>query len=58
MPKAAVANTLIAPFNDLATSSGDLTKPGEIAAIILEPILMNVGICMPEPGYLQGLREI
>ena len=33
-------------------------NPGEIAAIILEPILMNVGLCMPEPGFLEGLREI
>ena len=33
-------------------------NPGEIAAIILEPIMMNVGICMPQPGFLQGLREI
>src|SRR6202020_3254524 len=32
--------------------------PGQIAAIILEPILMNVGLCMPEPGFLQGLRDI
>src|SRR5439155_374869 len=28
------------------------------AAIILEPILMNVGLCMPQPGFLEGLREI
>ena len=33
-------------------------NPGEIAAIILEPILMNVGLCMPQPGFLKGLREI
>jgi glutamate-1-semialdehyde 2,1-aminomutase len=32
--------------------------PGQIAAIILEPILMNLGICMPQPGFLQALREI
>src|SRR5207247_4667818 len=30
----------------------------EIAAIILEPILMNVGLCLPQSGFLQGLREI
>ena len=31
--------------------------PGQIAAIILEPILMNVGLCIPQPGFLEGLRE-
>ena len=33
-------------------------NPGEIAAIILEPIMMNVGLCMPQPGFLEGLREM
>jgi glutamate-1-semialdehyde 2,1-aminomutase len=32
--------------------------PGEIAAIILEPIMMNVGLCMPEPGFLEGLSAL
>ena len=32
--------------------------PGEIAAIIVEPIMMNVGILMPDAGYHQALREI
>ena len=48
VPKSAVANVLIATFNDLATVERRFKEnPGEIAAIILEPILMNVGICMP-----------
>ena len=59
VPKSAIANVLIATFNDLATVERRFKEnPGEIAAIILEPILMNVGICMPQPGFLQGLREI
>src|SRR5581483_6436836 len=33
-------------------------NPGEIAAVILEPILMNVGMCIPRPGFLQGLRDL
>ncbi len=50
---------LIATFNDLATVELRFKQhPGEIAAIILEPILMNVGLCMPQPGFLEGLREI
>src|ERR1700723_3725964 len=59
VPKSAVANVLISTFNDLATVERRFKEnPGEIAAIILEPILMNVGLCMPEPGFLQGLRDI
>ena len=57
--KATLANTLIAQFNDLAAVERLFAAyPGEIAAVIVEPILMNVGILMPDPGYHQGLREI
>jgi glutamate-1-semialdehyde 2,1-aminomutase len=59
VPKSAVANVLAATFNDLATVERRFKEnPGEIAAIILEPILMNVGLCMPQPGFLKSLREI
>src|ERR1700693_3213412 len=59
VPKSAIANVVIATFNDLATGERRFKEnPGEIAAIILEPILMNVGLCMPEPGFLKGLRDL
>src|SRR5437879_3984027 len=59
VPKASLANVPVATFNHLATVERRFKEnPGQIAAIILEPILMNVGICMPQPGFLQGLREI
>src|SRR5215467_6783493 len=59
VPKAALANVLVATFNDLATVERRFREnPREIAAIILEPIMMNVGLCMPQPGFLEGLREI
>jgi glutamate-1-semialdehyde 2,1-aminomutase len=59
VPKSAIANVLIATFNDLATVERRFKEnAGEIAAIILEPILMNVGLCIPQPGFLKGLREI
>ena len=59
VPKASVANVLVATFNDLATVERRFREnPGQIAAIILEPILMNVGLCLPQSGFLQGLREI
>src|SRR5207245_7833306 len=59
IPKASLANVVIATFNDLSTVERRFKEnAGEIAAIILEPILMNVGLCMPQPGFLEGLREI
>jgi glutamate-1-semialdehyde 2,1-aminomutase len=59
VPKAAIDNVTIATFNDLESVEQRFRQfPGQIAAIILEPILMNVGLCLPEPGFLEGLREI
>jgi len=59
VPKGAIANVLVATFNDLATVEMRFKQhPDEIAAIILEPIMMNVGMCMPQKGFLEGLREI
>ncbi|MGB0035102.1 MAG: glutamate-1-semialdehyde 2,1-aminomutase [Candidatus Acidiferrales bacterium] len=59
VPKATIQNTLIAQFNDPAAVERLFAKyPGEIAAVIVEPIMMNVGILMPDPGYHQALREI
>jgi len=52
-------NVTVATFNNLASVENRFKQfPGQIAAIILEPIMMNVGICMPQPGFLEGLREI
>ena len=59
VPKASIANVQIATFNDLETVERRFREnPNEIAAIILEPIMMNVGICMPQKGFLEGLREL
>jgi glutamate-1-semialdehyde 2,1-aminomutase len=57
--KATLQNTLVAQFNDVAGVERLFAKyPGEIAAVIVEPIMMNVGILMPDEGYHQALREI
>jgi glutamate-1-semialdehyde 2,1-aminomutase len=59
VPQASLANVPVATFNDLATVERRFKEnPGQIAAIILEPILMNVGMCMPQPGFLEGLRDL
>ena len=59
VPKTSLANTVVATFNDLASVEHRFTQyPGQIAAVILEPVMMNVGLCIPQPGFLQGLREL
>ena len=54
-----VKQTLIAPFNDLEAVDTIMKKYGnEVAAIILEPIPMNMGYILPKPGFLEGVRKI
>lgn len=57
--KGTAKDTLLAPFNDLdAVKVLVEANKGEIAALILEPVPGNMGLCLPNPGYLQGLRDI
>ena len=59
IPRAITDLTLVVSFNDLAGVRRVLDEhPGEIAGMILEPIMMNAGIIPPEPGYLQGLKDL
>lgn len=54
----AVEDTLILPLNDRAAVEKCVEKYGEdLAAILLEPIPANVGLILPEQGYLEFLRE-
>ncbi|TFG07722.1 aspartate aminotransferase family protein [Candidatus Thorarchaeota archaeon] len=54
-----VKDTVIAPFNDLDTMEYLMKKHlGEIAAVIVEPVMMNAGVIPPERGYLKGLRKL
>ena len=58
-PRAVTELTLIVPFNDAEDLDRLLTaNAGEVAALIMEPVMMNVGIIDPEPGYLDAVREI
>jgi glutamate-1-semialdehyde 2,1-aminomutase len=51
--------TLVAPFNDLeATRRIALEHRDDLAAIIAEPIPMNMGFILPEDGFFPGLREL
>ena len=49
----------IVPFNDLAALQRVLeAHPGQVAGMILEPMMMNAGIIPPAPGYLQGVVDL
>lgn len=51
--------TLAVPYNDLDALAELLALRGsEIACFILEPVMMNIGIVLPRPGYLQGVRRL
>ena len=47
----------VAEFNDLAGLERELAR-GDVAAVLMEPALTNIGIVLPEPGYLAGVREL
>ena len=52
-------DTISLPYNDLGVVEETIEKQGdEIAAIILEPVVGNMGCVPPKPGYLEGLRAI
>jgi glutamate-1-semialdehyde 2,1-aminomutase len=59
IPRALVDLVTIVPFNDLeALEAAFRRHPGEVAALIVEPAMMNVGIALPDIGYLEAAREI
>jgi glutamate-1-semialdehyde 2,1-aminomutase len=59
IPQAFAALVRVVPFNDLAEARRAFEEnPGKIAGMIVEPAMMNCGVIMPEPGYLQGLKDL
>jgi glutamate-1-semialdehyde 2,1-aminomutase len=55
----AVADTLVVPFNDLdAMRTAFENHPGQIAAVIVEPIVGNMGVVLPRPAYLPVVRAL
>jgi glutamate-1-semialdehyde 2,1-aminomutase len=59
VPDAIAHLTLALPYNDLgAVEAAFAAHPGEIAALILEPVVGNAGCIAPAEGYLDGLRKI
>lgn len=49
--------TRVAEFNDLASVEAGLAH-GDVAVLVMEPALTNIGIVLPEPGFLEGVREL
>ena len=49
--------TRVAEFNDLAGLERELAA-GDVAALLMEPAMTNIGIVLPEPGYLDAVREL
>ena len=59
VPEETAMHTLALPYNDLAAVQAAYDgHPGQIACIIVEPVVGNAGTIIPEPGYLAGLRSI
>lgn len=59
VPAEIAGDTLTASYNDLASVEALLkANPGQVAAVIVEPVAANMGVVPPQPGFLQGLRKL
>jgi glutamate-1-semialdehyde 2,1-aminomutase len=59
IPAAITDLTLVASFNDLGSVEELLDRHrGQVAGMIVEPVMMNAGIITPDPGFLQGLKDL
>jgi glutamate-1-semialdehyde 2,1-aminomutase len=55
VPEGAARDTIVVPYNDLPAVERALAG-GDVAAVIIEPIAGNMGLVLPQAGYLEGLR--
>jgi len=59
VPAATTGDTLVAIYNDCDSVEALLRRyPGQIAAVIVEPVAGNMGVVPPRPGFLEGLRDV
>src|SRR5690242_13414013 len=58
VPAALAENTLTLPFNNVAALEEVFEQHKDIAAVIIEPIVGNMGCVPPQPGYLEAVRKL
>jgi glutamate-1-semialdehyde 2,1-aminomutase len=59
VPDEIAALTTVVPYNDPSALESAFAKyPGDIAAFIVEPVAANMGLALPNPGYLEAAREL
>ena len=59
VPKSATSDTIVLPYNDIDAVRMLFDQiGGEIACLVVEPVAGNMGVIIPKPGYLEGLREL
>lgn len=59
IPSDTADSTMVVPFNDAEAMEKTFQEHGDrIGALIMEPIMMNIGIVVPKPGYLEKVREL
>ena len=59
IPELLARETVSVPFNNLAAFEAAVRRyAGELACVIIEPVAANMGVVVPEPGYLARLREL
>ncbi|MBP2031055.1 glutamate-1-semialdehyde 2,1-aminomutase [Methanohalophilus levihalophilus] len=58
IPEDFTKHTLQTPFNDIEAMADLITSSDDIAAVILEPVMGNIGPVLPEEGYLQEVRKL
>jgi len=57
LPSGVLRETTVVPYNDLAALERALAG-GDVACFIVEPVMENIGICLPDPDYLRSVREL
>lgn len=59
VPQGCTADTLVLEYNDIEQLKETFVQMGDqIAAVILEPVVGNMGVVLPEPGFLETVRDV
>jgi glutamate-1-semialdehyde 2,1-aminomutase len=58
IPQSLLDMVVVVPFNDPEALDAALTANPDVGSMIIEPIMLNIGVVPPEPGYLAAVREI